>query len=145
MSDHNQNREHTILVIGERSGFVDQLAQSLEDEGFRFCSPRTDDALLDEIRRLGPDCVVLSERLTTRQALNLSSKIRTAFDGTNLPYVPLLYLHGGSALFLGHTHRLQLELTIILPVHRHTSWLQNTWALRCVHQSGGGSSHVRTM
>jgi two-component system cell cycle response regulator len=95
MSDQQSSQAHTILVIGEQSGFVDQLAAALEEDGFRFCAPQTSDALLDEIRRLGPDCVILSERLTTRQALDLCSTIRTAFDGSGLSYVPLLYLHGG--------------------------------------------------
>ncbi len=95
MSDQQSSQTHTILVIGEQSGFVDQLAAALEEDGFRFCAPQTSDALLDEIRRLGPDCVILSERLTTRQALDLCSTIRTAFDGSGLSYVPLLYLHGG--------------------------------------------------
>jgi diguanylate cyclase (GGDEF)-like protein len=95
MSDHGHNQAPVVLVLGEQSTFVDQLAQVLKDDGFRFCSPEADDALLDEIRRLGPDCVMLSEQLHSRQSLDLCTSIRTAFDGGNLPYVPLLYLHGG--------------------------------------------------
>ncbi len=98
MSDRSHNQAPVILVIGEQSNFLVQLAQDLKEDGFRFCSPDADDALLDEIRRLGPDCVMLSEQLTSRQSLDLCTSIRTAFDGGNLPYMPLLYLHGGRGI-----------------------------------------------
>lgn len=95
MSESQHSQAPTVLVIGEQSGFVTQLAETLEEEGFRFRSPENDDALLDQIRRLAPDCIILSEQLVTRQALEICASIRTAFDGGDLPYIPLLYLHGG--------------------------------------------------
>jgi len=95
MSTTIQSHQSIILVIGEWSPFMDQFAVAMAEDGFIFRTPASGDSLLDEIRTLDPDCVVLSETLLTRKALDTCSRIRTAFDGSQLPYMPLLYLHGG--------------------------------------------------
>jgi len=95
MDQQDQNQTPVVMVVGEQSGFVVEMARTLEQEGFRFSAPEADSALLDQIRRESPDCVLLSEMLITRKALEICASIRTAFDGSDLPYMPVLYLHGG--------------------------------------------------
>jgi len=95
MSEKRHSRSPVVLVVGEQSEFVSQLIRDLAGEGFRFRATDDDDTLVDEIHRLDPDCAMLSEQLITRQALEACSRIRATFDGGELPYLPLLYLHGG--------------------------------------------------
>lgn len=95
MSNTDHGRSPVVLVVGEQSEFLSRLSRELAGEGFRFRDTVFGDTLIDEVHRLAPDCAVISERLLTREALDACNRIRITFDGGELPYLPLLYLHGG--------------------------------------------------
>ena len=104
-----------ILVIEDELDILAYLMTLLDDHGFEACSLDTDASMLETIRGVNPDLIVLDVMMPSRSGVSIYRELRGCTDFDAVPVVILSgFAHDGGNLSDGFNTMLS-DTTLPMP------------------------------